>query len=853
MGRAEVLAQLDQQLQQNDRVAISTLTGMGGIGKSELALQYAWREWPKQTYRGGICWLNVADSDPGLSILSFAQIHLGLTLPEEGELVERVRYVWQGWLKNEQDQTLIIFDDVRELSQIRDYLPPQNNRFRVIITTRNQQIASNFSLIDVKILIPEKALELLTIFLPQAVANDPETAQELCAWLGYLPLGIELVGHYGKYMKSSLAEILEQLKMQKLGDESLQVPQNALMTAQRGVAAAFELSWTQLSASSQLAGQLISLFAESAIPQDLILALFDLESPQLPLKSGTIERYFPTFSKWFSKPKSEPIPEFNLPKPTKEDLRHLVNLNLLKDLGENNYELHTLIRHYLRDKLEASAVMDTAKKAYDAVMVFIAKQIEQTLTLEDIAILDPLIDHLKIAAEELNQWLEDDDLRWPFIGLGFFYRAQGFYNEAIHYFEQCLSLSEQRFGAKHPTVATSLNNLALLYETQGKYEEAEPLYRRSLAIWEKQLGENHPNVAASLNNLAELYESQGKYEEAEPLYRRSLAIREKQLGENHSSVAESLNNLAVLYHVQGKYEEAEPLFLRSLFIMESQLGENHPNVATNLNNLALLYKTQGKYAEAEPLFLRSLAIDEKVYGENHPDIATDLNNLALLYKSQGKYEEAEPLYLRSLAIDEKVYGENHPDIATDLNNLALLYKSQGKYEEAEPLYLRSLAIDTKVYGKDHPKIATDLNNLALLYESQGRYTEAENLYLRSLAIRAKQLGENHPDVAQSLNNLAMLYNIQGNYGEAKTFSQRALTIRQQKLGDQHPHTQNSLFTTKMFNVQVLLDCDTQTLFDILQALAQQANLPDLDTETMLILLEEIATNPQLLQSLRQAL
>jgi tetratricopeptide (TPR) repeat protein len=755
VGRAEVLAQLDQQLQQIDRVAISTLTGMGGIGKSELALQYAWQEWPKQTCRGGICWLNVAESDPGLSILSFAQIHLGLTLPEEGELVERVRYVWQGWLKNEQDQTLIIFDDVRELLQIRDYLPPQNNRFRVIITTRNQQIASNFSLIDVKVLSPEKALELLAIFLSQAVENDRETAQELCAWLGYLPLAIELVGQYGKYMQSSLAEILEQLKAQRLDNESLQVTQNALMTAQRGVAAAFELSWTQLSASSQLAGQLLSLFAESAIAQDLILALFEVGSPQPPLKRGAIEeeslkrgaieRVFPTFSKWFSKPKVEPIPELNLPIATKADLRHLVNLNLLKDLGENNYELHTLIRHYLRDKLEASEVMETAKQAYCVVMVNVAKNIKQTLTLEDIAIIEPFIDHLKIAAEELNQWLEDEDLYWPFYGLSTFHRAQGFYNQAVPSFEQCLSLSEQRFGPKHPKVATSLNNLASLYKSQGKYAEAEPLYLRSLAIREKPLGENHPDVAQSLNNLASLYKSQGKYAEAEPLYLRSLAIIEKQLGENHPLVAQSLNNLAGLYKSQGKYEEAEPLYLRSLAIIEKQLGENHPLVAQSLNNLAALYEFQGKYAEAEPLYQRSLAIRQKQLGENHPDVATSLNNLAGLYQSQGKYEEAEPLFLRSLAIREKQLGENHPDVAQSLNNLASLYKSQGKYAEADPLFLRSLAIMEKQLGENHPDVAQSLNNLAGLYYSQGKYEEAEPLYQRAIAIFSEKSGENHPN------------------------------------------------------------------------------------------------------------
>lgn len=236
MGRDDVLTQLDQQLQQNDRVAISTLTGMGGIGKSELALQYAWQEWNKKTYLGGIAWLTVADGDPGLSLLSFAQLHLGLTLPTEGELSDRVRFVWQHWFKNEQDQALIIFDDVRNYQQIKAYLPPQaEKRFKVIITTRNEQIARNFNPINLEVLSPDAAVELLAVFLSDAVKSNPEKAKELVKWLGYLPLGIELVGRYGQYMNCGLVELLEQLQAQKLKDESLQVPENAFMTAQRGV------------------------------------------------------------------------------------------------------------------------------------------------------------------------------------------------------------------------------------------------------------------------------------------------------------------------------------------------------------------------------------------------------------------------------------------------------------------------------------------------------------------------------------------------------------------------------------------------------------------------------------------
>ena len=92
----------------------------------------------------------------------------------------------------------------------------------------------------------------------------------------------------------------------------------------------------------------------------------------------------------------------------------------------------------------------------------------------------------------------------------------------------------------------------------------------------KLLGEEHPSVASSLNNLAYLYYSQGRYEEAEPLFIQSLDMRKKLLGEEHPDVATSLNNLAGLYYSQGRYEEAEPLYVQSLDMRKKLLGEEHP-------------------------------------------------------------------------------------------------------------------------------------------------------------------------------------------------------------------------------------------------------------------------------------
>jgi CHAT domain-containing protein/Tfp pilus assembly protein PilF len=369
---------------------------------------------------------------------------------------------------------------------------------------------------------------------------------------------------------------------------------------------------------------------------------------------------------------------------------------------------------------------------------------------------------------------------------------KGQYNRAIALAKSALDIAEKETIRHPPTIATSLNSLALLYNSQGDYTLSEELYKRSLAIFEKALGPEHLDVARSLNNLALLYNDQGQYEKAEPLLQRSLAIREKALGPDHADTAAGLNSLAELYRNRAQYAQAEPLLKRSLAIWEKTLGLDHPNVAANLNNLAALYKSQGRYEKAELLFKRALAIKEKALGPDHPDVALTLNHLAELYSNQGQYEKAELLFKRTLAILEKTLGPGHPYVAFSLNNLGNLYSNQGRYAQAEPLYKHSLAIEEKAFGPEHPDVAVSLNNLGDLYSKQGQYERAEPRYQLSLAIWEKILGPDHPHVALSLHNLAGLYKDQGQYEKAEPLYKRSLAILEKVLGLDHPYVAMSL-------------------------------------------------------------
>ncbi|KAB8318276.1 tetratricopeptide repeat protein, partial [Tolypothrix campylonemoides VB511288] len=465
IGRARELERLHQQLQRNDEVVIAAVEGMGGVGKTELAIQYSLLHLQSHTYPGGICWLRAREQDIGLQIIEFARINFDLQPPEDLELPERVRWCWQRW---HQGNTLVVVDDVNNYSHIKPYLPPQPSQFKVLMTTR-LKLDDRGSLF-LEVLQEEDALLLLTQLVgEEKVTQESIKAKELVQRLGYLPLALQLVGRYVKKRKISLAEMLRRLEEKGLGHPSLEIKENDptwTVDIKRGVAAAFELSWSELSESATELGCLLSLFANAPIPWLLVeSAAADLDAEEL------------------------------------EDARvELENLHLL--VGEDTYLLHQLIREFLRDKQKNLASGDSQKSSFCQAMVEVAKEIPQTPNQNQITALTPAIPHLAEVAQNLTASVSDENLIWVFTGLGSFYEGQGLYALAKPWLQQCVSVVQSRLGEEHPDVASSYNNLAELYRSQGRYTDAEPLHIKALELRQRLLGEEHPHVANSYSNLA---------------------------------------------------------------------------------------------------------------------------------------------------------------------------------------------------------------------------------------------------------------------------------------------------------------------------------------------------------------
>jgi tetratricopeptide (TPR) repeat protein len=542
-------------------------------------------------------------------------------------LIHKVNCCWLKWQEKKEGDVLIILDDVNDYRKIQPYLELNLSPSKVLITTRLRLDDPRKSF-PLDVLTEKASLELLRQSIGEEKINQQLVdAKELCLRLGYLPLALNLVNRYVSKRKISLSEMLRRLEDKGLQHQALAVNQKDrtwTLNIQRGVAAAFELSWSELSQTAQELGYLLSLFALAPISWSLVEnAAVGQDTEEL------------------------------------EDARvELENLHLLQ--GGDTYQLHQLIREFFATKQTALASADKQKDNFCQALLTVAQSIPDEPTQELVKSVKDAIPHLEEIAENLIDTVRDEDLYGMFSRLNRFYFGQGLYAQAEPWCEQGVSVVQTRLGADHPDVAKSLCNLALLYKSQGRYAEAEPLFLQALEFWKRLPGVEHLDIAKSLHNLAGLYLSQGRYAEAEPLYLQALEFWKRLPGVEHPYTSMSLHNLANVYRSQGRYAEAEPLYLQALEMKKRLPRAEHSSVATSLNNLALLYKSQGRYTEAEPSYLKALELSKRLLGEEHPDVATSLNNLAGLYNSQERNTEAEPLYLKALEIAEKSLGVNHP-------------------------------------------------------------------------------------------------------------------------------------------------------------------------------------------------
>ena len=686
LGREDLLSHLGATLLTTQASALSqpqAITGLGGIGKTQLAVEYAYRF--RLDYHA-VLWVS-ADTRDTLST-GFIELGRVLDLPEQNERdqAESIAAV-KHWMQTHR-AWLLILDNADNLSIVGEFLP-QAFQGHLLLTTRASAIGKLAKRIEVDTLDLETGALLLlrrakvldyNEVLDQAGEEDRELARQLCEELGGLPLALDQAGAFIEEKQCSLHEYLRLYRHQRA--EVLKLRGEGIFDDHpQPVTTTWSLSFAAVEQRQKAAADLLRACAflhPDAIPEELF--------GQGAVHLGPVLAAFATNPLAFNTACAT-VSAYSL---------------LRRNSSERTLSVHRLVQAVLQDTMseqERRLWIGRVIKALDAVFPD-TKPMNWSRC-------ERLVPHALVCATSTQSWKSmNKDLA------SLLFKTRWYVRCGYH------------FRSMNKDLASLLFKTAGYLVDRAQYEQAEPLYRRALEILEQALGHNHPQVATALNDLAILYYEQGKYKQAEPLYRRALEIWEQAYGSRHPNVAYPLNGLANLYREQGKYEQVEPLYRRALEIWEQVYRSGHPNVAYPLKGLAELYREQGKYEQAEPLYQRALEIWEQVYRPDDHRVAYPLNGLANLYREQGKYEQAEPLYQRALKIWEQALGSDHPKTAEVMYDFALFQDAQGNRDKGKSLYEQALAIRKQVLGVNHPKTRETRKRYIVLLQAMGRHEEA---------------------------------------------------------------------------------------------------------------------------------
>ena len=747
---------------------VRALTGMRGVGKTQLAAEYArccidtgWRL---------VAWVNAGSIGQVLDGLGL--IASRLRLGEQGKELETLAAAVRQHLEVSGENCLVVFNNVVDLQAIGRFLPAAG-RSQVIITSNQTEAAGYGTAVAVEVFTPEEALS----FLARRVGDhDAGGAAKLATELGYLPLALAQAAAVIATQRLSYQTYLTRLRAVHVQQFLKRVRPDPYPhgTAEAIMLALDAASTEDRTGLCQGLMNTISLLSEAGVPRTLLYAA---------AQTGFIGPSSPTMEVFSAQ--------------VDEAIGHLASASLLSfSVDGSTVNAHRLTMRVIRERQadqDGLVSLGTATIGLlDAVTQSLPEPWRHRLAARDalqqiIALNEHLMSHLgdeedelRIDLLQLRAWVV-----WCVNDLGDDPR------QAIEHGDRVLSDREQMLGDDHLDTLASRNNLAAAYRAAGRTGEAIPLYERTLAGYRRVLGDDHPDTLLSRNNLAAAYRAAGRTGEAISLYERTLADREQMLGDDHSSTLLSRNNLAAAYYAAGRTGEAISLYERTLADREQMLGDDHPDTLLSRNNLALAYQASGQASQAIPLLEKTLADRERVLGQDHPSTLTSQNNLAMVYHAAGRTGEAISLYERTLADRERVLGQDHPSTLTSQNNLAMVYHAAGRTGEAISLYERTLADRERVLGQDHPDTLLSRNNLATAYRAAWRTAEAIPLYEQAFAGRERVLGQDHPSTLTSQNNLAMVYHAAGRTAEAIPLYEQAFAGRERVLGQDHPSTLTS--------------------------------------------------------------
>ncbi|KAI0506703.1 hypothetical protein F5B22DRAFT_440722 [Xylaria bambusicola] len=586
VARTREINEMRKALASDGSRRVVVLHGLGGIGKTQIAIVYAKRY--RDEY-SAIFWLNIKDETSirqsftkvaGQILLQHPNAsHLrALDLQQDQEKVVEAVKAWLSLPGN--TRWLLVYDnydnpklsnDINDRGINISRFIPEAYQGSIIVTTRLLQVDLGHQVQVKKLESLHDSLKILATTSGRDGLDTDIGAKRLIEELDGLPLALATAGAYLRRVPIGLANYLRLYKESWLRVHT-DTP-NLGSYQDRTLCSTWQLSYVQVQKQHPLAAHLLRWWAYFS-NEDIWFELLQTDNTDGPV--------------WIH----ELADELNF----NQAIGALHNYGFVEpyisasdSVGSRGYSMHACVHSWTVSVLNKDPEDSLARATVTCVAAKVPSQDEHQFW----SFQNRLLSHAECCVMRLDS---DDGIEWAFHSLGNLFRSQGKLAEAEAMYIRALQGYEKAWGPEHPSTLDTVNNLGLLYKDQSKLAKAEAMYIRALQGYEKAWGPEHPSTLDIVNNLGVLYKNQGKLAEAEAMYIRALQGYQKAIGPQnivrYRPAIGTSYNLGSLLYTQGKQNEAKSLLRQVHVNLEALLGPLHKDVQSLQNALQYMNQLQ---------------------------------------------------------------------------------------------------------------------------------------------------------------------------------------------------------------------------------------------------------------------
>lgn len=734
--RDDIIHQISQRFDEYDRDysghKIVVLLGMGGQGKSRLALDYGRRSLIDDSSKL-VLWMDATSTET--LTRSFEDI-ADRWNDRKRRFVDsnsRIEFVKAKLAGKASMMILDNYDYPDRFPYICSYISADCGS--VLITSRHTKAGSLGKVVSIDGIDERSGLELL-LHRTQYDINDHNIQTEalkILNILGHLPLAIDQAGAYIRDKGMPLQEFVENYKSRKeevlaqrhiYWDYKKRLHDEEKGETPLGVLTTWELSIVEIGKTEIPRSAIEHLMTVTAF-----LGHFDV--------SESLFREYAT--------QASPVPDWLSCYMVNDEWNHDLYREMVADLS----------------KLSLAQIHDSSAARCCLSLHPMIKDWLQLRLLEGDRC-DHISDAIKILATYIKARSLESSLQEA--------------RSLLNHLDACIDSYKRHRVRFHPSHSKHIRDHQMtiysFFMNHGRYQEAEEGFKIVLENDVQQYGKDHIHTFRTTRNLADAHIHCGRYVEAQSLLAASL--KEKTI-QGIKADAETVHVLCGLANVHAKLDrpaEAEKYYETALNAHCVQKGPSHlQDILPIYERLAEVKRYLGKQEEAERLYHMAYSGYERecAYDEDATiDMLRTAGGLADLLRTQGRYKEAETSYREAWQGYKEQLGPDHPKTITMLTSLAISCRNQEKYKDAEAYLEESVKMFRLSLGPDHPDTLRALMNLSVCIDKQGKYEEAEHRYWEVLKGRESKLGLNHPYTLRTIERLAHMLWMQGLHGKAET-------------------------------------------------------------------------------------